>query len=197
MENQIQDTPERRAFYEKIDGENLSALWNNMAALITPEPRSPCRAFLWRFDAIRERMIEAGALISAKEAERRVLVLENPGLRGQSQITSSLYAGIQLVMPGEVAASHRHAASALRFVLEGEGTAYTAVDGERTTMRPGDFVLTPYWTFHDHGNPGGTPVIWLDGLDVPIVNMFNASFADHHDEETQPVTRREGDALAR
>jgi len=64
-------------------------------------------------------------------------------------------------------------------------------------MRPGDFVLTPFWTFHDHGNPGGKPVVWLDGLDVPIVNLFNASFSDHHDEETQPLTRRDGDALAR
>jgi len=71
-----------------------------------------------------------------------------------------------------VAPTHRHAASALRFVLEGEGTAFTAVDGERTAMRPGDFVLTPFWSFHDHGNPGGQPVIWLDGLDVPIVVMI-------------------------
>src|SRR6516165_3046698 len=98
MENQVQDTPERRAFYKKIDGENLSALWNNMADLITPEPRSACRPFLWRFASIRERMMEAGALISAKEAERRVLVLENPGLRHESKITTSLYAGVQLVM---------------------------------------------------------------------------------------------------
>src|SRR5881396_11319 len=129
-------TPEREAFYKKIDGENLTALWTVMGDLITSEPKSACRPHLWKFDAVRAYMMEAGQLITAKEAERRVLILENPGLRGQSRITSSLYAGVQLVMPGEVAASHRHAASALRFVLEGEGTAYTAVDGERTTMRP-------------------------------------------------------------
>ena len=139
-------------------------------------------------------------MITAKEAERRVLVLENPGLRSQpafkSQITQSLYAGLQCIMPGEVAPSHRHVASALRFIIEGEG-AYTAVDGERTTMRAGDFILTPSWTFHDHGNPGGEPVVWLDGLDIPIVNTFDTSFAEHHPQETQPVTREEGDALAR
>ena len=86
----VQKTPEREAFYKKIDGENLSALWNVMGDLITPEPKSACRPHLWKFDAIRDYMTEAGKLITAKEAERRVLVLENPGLRGQSKITTSL-----------------------------------------------------------------------------------------------------------
>ena len=131
----VQQTPEREAFYRKIDGESLTALWNVMGALITPEPRSACQPFLWRFEAIREHMTEAGGLITAKEAERRVLILENPGLRGQSKITTSLYDGVQLVIPGEVAPAHRHSQSALRFVLEGRG-AHTAVDGERTTMEP-------------------------------------------------------------
>jgi gentisate 1,2-dioxygenase len=151
---------------------------------------------LWRYDEIRPLLMEAGRLITAKEAERRVLVLENPGLRGASQITQSLYAGVQLVLPGEIARSHRHVASALRFVIEGEG-AYTAVDGERTTMRAGDFILTPSWTFHDHANPSDRPAIWLDGLDVPIVNLLETSFFEHHSQETQPLTRPEGDTEAR
>ena len=74
-------------------------------------------------------------------------------MRGQSCITQSLFAGYQLILPGEIAPSHRHTQSALRFIVEGSG-AYTAVDGERTTMRPGDFIITPSWTWHDHGNPG-------------------------------------------
>lgn len=196
MENHVQDTPARRAFYEKIDGENLSALWNNMAALITPEPRSACCPFLWRFDAIRERMIEAGALITAQEAERRVLVLENPGLRGQSKITTSLYAGVQLVMPGEVAPAHRHTQSALRFVLEGHG-GHTSVGGERTRMEPGDFVITPAMQWHDHGNTSDKPMFWLDGLDIPIVQVLDASFAEHLEKNEQPITRKEGDSFAR
>jgi gentisate 1,2-dioxygenase len=81
-------------------------------------------------------------------------------------------------------------------VIEGEG-AYTAVDGERTTMHPGDFIITPSWTFHDHGNPGKDPVVWLDGLDIPMVSFFDAGFAERYPEEVQPVTRPEGDALAR
>ncbi len=173
----VQKTPEREAFYRKIDGENLSALWNVMGDLITPEPKSACRPHLWRFDAIRDYMTEAGKLITAKEAERRVLILENPGLRGQSKITTSLFAGVQMVIPGDVAPAHRHSQSALRFVLEGKG-AFTAVDGERTAMEPGDFVITPSMTWHDHSNQTSEPMFWLDGLDIPMVQFFDASFAE-------------------
>ena len=190
------DTPERRDFYRRIDGENLSALWNVMGALITPEPRSACQPAMWRFEAIRRHMLEAGALITAKEAERRVLVLENPGLRGQSKITTSLYCGVQLVMPGEVAPAHRHSQSALRFVLEGTG-AHTAVDGERTTMRPGDFVITPSKAWHDHGNETHEPMFWVDGLDIPVVQFLDASFAEGYGDDEQPISRPEGDSHAR
>ena len=110
-------------------------------------------------------------------------------MRGQSQITRSLYCGLQLILPGEVAPSHRHTQSALRLVVEGAG-AYTAVDGERATMHPGDFIITPPWTWHDHGNPGGEPVVWMDGLDIPITHLFDATFAENYPEEVQPVTRR-------
>jgi len=141
-------------------------------------------------------MVEAGGLITAKEAERRVLVLENPGLRGQSRITTSLYAGVQLVLPGEVAPAHRHTQSALRFVLEGSG-AYTAVNGERTVMREGDFIITPPMAWHDHGNPSAEPIFWLDGLDIPVVQFLDASFAEHLGVDEQPVTRPVGDSDAR
>jgi gentisate 1,2-dioxygenase len=193
-------SPERQEFYDRLDTKNTAPLWEVLNRLVTPQPQPSAAAAHWRWSEMRPLLHEAGRLITAKEAERRVLVLENPGLRTQpafkSQITQSLYAGLQCIMPGEIAPSHRHIASALRFVIEGEG-AYTAVDGERTTMRAGDFILTPSWTFHDHGNPGHEPVVWLDGLDLPIVNTFDTSFAEHHPQETQPVTREEGDALAR
>lgn len=187
---------ERRAFYEKLAAKHLAPLWEVLGRLVTTEPSTVCVPALWRYADIRQHLLEAGTLITAKEAERRVLVLENPGLPGAAQITQSLYAGVQMVLPNEIAPSHRHVASALRFVLESEG-AYTAVDGERTPMAPGDFILTPSWRFHDHGNPSRSPAFWLDGLDVPIVNLFGTSFAEHHPQETQPVSRAEGDALAR
>ena len=140
--------------------------------------------------------MEAGGLITAKEAERRVLVLENPGLRGQSKITTDLYAGVQMVLPGEVAPSHRHTQTALRFVLEGEG-AHTVVDGDKTIMHEGDFVITPPMAWHDHGNESDRPIFWLDGLDIPLVQFLDASFAEHRDEDAQPITRQLGDSTAR
>ncbi len=193
----VQKTPEREAFYKKIDGENLSALWNVMNDLITPEPKSACRPHLWKFDQIRDYPNEAGKLITAKEAERRVLVLENPGLRGQSKITTSLFAGVQMVVPGDIAPAHRHSRSALRFVLEGKG-AYTSVDGERTAMSPGDFVITPSMTWHDHSNETSEPMFWLDGLDIPMVQFFDASFAEGCEGgSAEDHKNRAGDSFAR
>ncbi|MEO6362723.1 MAG: cupin domain-containing protein, partial [Caldimonas sp.] len=84
----------------------------------------------------------------------------------------------------------------LRLVLDGKG-AYTAVDGERTTMRFGDFIITPSWTFHDHGNEGVEPVVWLDGLDIPLVRFLDAGFAEKSGVRSQAAARPEGDALAR
>ena len=196
MSQRVEETPERKAFYAKIGGENLSALWNVLATLVTPEPKSASAAALWRFARVRELMLEGGALITAKEAERRVLVLENPLLRGQSKVTTSLFAGVQMVLPGEIAPAHRHSQSALRFVLDGKG-AYTTVDGERTTMEPGDFVITPSMTWHDHGNDGGEPVFWLDGLDIPIVQLLDASFAEPFSSEAQPIDRQPGHTYAK
>lgn len=189
-------TPEREAFYRKIDGQNLSALWNVMSDIITPEPRSACQPWLWKFDAIRDYMNEAGKLITAREAERRVLVLENPGLRGQSKITTSLFAGVQMVVPGDIAPAHRHSQSALRFVLEGHG-AYTSVDGERTAMEPGDFIITPSMTWHDHSNETDAPMFWLDGLDIPIVQFLDASFAEGAERDQQTISKPVGDSFAR
>ena len=116
-----------------------------------------------------------------------------PALRGQSRITHSLYAGLQLIMPGEVAPAHRHTASAIRFIIDGAG-AYTSVEGERTYMSPGDFVLTANWASHDHGNTSDKPMIWLDVLDLPTINFFETMFSEHLDDETQPVGHADGDS---
>ena len=191
-----QSTPEREAFYERIHAQHLTPLWDVLGNLVIPQPKTPCVPALWHFDDVRPHIMEAGRLISAKEAERRVLVLENPGLRGESCITRTLYCGLQLILPGEVAPSHRHSQTALRLVVDGEG-AYTAVDGERTTMHPGDFIITPSGAWHDHGNVGDEPVIWMDGLDIPLIRQLDAGFAERYPDETQPVTRPEGDAMLR
>ncbi len=191
---------QRSAYYRTLETQGLSPLWESLHNLVPKEPRPQAIAAIWRYADIRNLVMEAGSLISAEEAVRRVLVLENPGLPGKSSITSTLYAGLQLILPGELAPSHRHTQSALRFIVEGRG-AWTAVNGERTTMHPGDFIITPSWTWHDHGNPtieeGGEPVVWLDGLDIPLIGHLDAGFAETYPEATQPVLRREGDSFAR
>ncbi|PTB22792.1 gentisate 1,2-dioxygenase [Trinickia symbiotica] len=190
----------RSAYYEQLAARGLSPLWESLHSLVPKEPRPQAVAAIWKYARIRDLIMRAGTLISAEEAIRRVLVLENPGLEGKASITSTLYAGLQLILPGEIAPSHRHTQSALRFIVEGRG-AWTAVNGERTTMHPGDFIITPSWTWHDHGNPsveeGGEPVVWLDGLDIPLIASLNAGFAESYPRATQPVARPEGDSFAR
>jgi gentisate 1,2-dioxygenase len=189
-------SPERDAFNGRLARKSAAPLWNVLGTIVPRSPQTRSVPALWRYAELRPLLMEAGQLITAEEAERRVLILENPAFAGDSRITQSLYAGLQLILPGEVARTHRHTAAALRLVIEGRG-AYTAVDGERTTMTPGDFILTPSWTYHDHGNPGDTPVVWMDGLDIPIVNMFDSGFAEHHPDPIQPVVRNEGDSQIR
>lgn len=184
------------ALYAEMAPESLTPLWEVLSALVPGQPDSPAHVHLWSYDKARDYLMRAGDLISAEAAERRVLILENPGLKGLSAITPSLYAGLQLILPGEVAPCHRHSQCALRFVIEGEG-AYTAVDGEKAVMHPFDLVLTPGGQWHDHGNPTDKPMIWLDGLDIPTVRHFDASFAEKLPEAMHPETVKPGDTLVR
>ena len=187
----------RDDFYDRLRPERLAPLWKVLAALVTPIPCTPAVPASWSFERIRPLLMEAGELITAAEAERRVLILENPALPGQSRITSTLYAGLQLILPGEVAPAHRHAQNALRFIMAGNG-AFTALDGERAYMHQYDLILTPAWLWHDHGNETDQPMIWLDGLDIPLVQALDASFAEHREDRgAWPTSRPAGDANMR
>ena len=190
-----QPGPERQAFYRRIEPLHLAPLWEAFGTMITKEPVQQCVPHLWRYGELRAHLLEAGALITAEEAERRVLMLENPGMPGQHCVTQSLFAGLQLVMPGEIAPCHRHAQTALRLVLEGHH-AYTGVDGERIPMARGDFIVTPAWSWHDHGNESSDPVVWMDGLDIPMVKFFGASFIERYPQEIHPETRLPGQSQA-
>lgn len=193
----VMSTPDdRKDFYRRIDAENLAPLWEVLGKLVPPAPVSKATPVHWSYAGVRPYLDEAARLISAEEAERRVLVLENPALRGQSAITRSLYAGYQVLLPGEVAHSHRHTATAIRLVVEGHG-ACTSVDGERTRMEPGDFIITPSWTYHDHSNPGDETVVWLDGLDVPLIQFFEAGFSDRYPSASQPIDKADDESLLR
>jgi gentisate 1,2-dioxygenase len=187
---------ERRDFYDRIGQAHCTPLWEVLHSLVTKEPNTPCVPNLWRWEQVWPWLQESGALITAMEAERRVLVLENPGLRGRTRITHSMYAGLQLILPGEIAPSHRHSQSALRFIMHGAG-AYTTVDGERVTMQVGDFVITPSWTFHEHGNTSSEPMVWLDGLDLPLVELLDAQFREDGARTATPTDRVASSNLAR
>ncbi|MBF0280422.1 MAG: gentisate 1,2-dioxygenase [SAR324 cluster bacterium] len=196
MPNKVKRFQEREDFYSRISTQNMTPLWEVLDNLVLNQPEDSCVPAHWKYEELRPALMESGQLITAKEAERRVLVLENPAKRGKSRITNSLYAGYQLILPGEIAPAHRHSQSALRFVIEGNG-AFTAVEGEKTLMQPGDFVVTPSWNWHDHGNQSDAPMVWVDGLDIPLVEFFNTSFKENLGEDAQMLSRPAGDALAR
>jgi|SRR6185436_4392686 len=185
--------PNRAKFSSELETLNMKPLWERVMRLAPGTAAVPA---IWRWQQVQPHLMRSAELITTREAERRVLMLENPALKGTTFATTTLYAGLQVILPGEIARTHRHAPNALRLIVEGED-AYTAVEGERTTMRPGDFVTTPGWTWHDHGNLGSGPVVWLDGLDTAFANLFGAHFREDYPQESQPVTRKEGDAGAR
>jgi gentisate 1,2-dioxygenase len=185
---------QREAFYADLDTMHLGALWNVLSALLTPEPRVRAVPAIWKWGDVRPRVLRSGELVTAEEAERRVLYFLNPALPKElSAVTNTLYAGVQLILPGEIARTHHHTPSAIRFIIEGE-RGYTAVSGERSVMRQGDFLTTPPWTWHDHGNEGSAPVLWLDGLDIPFVTAMDAVFYEEFNqvsggEQVQPVSK--------
>jgi gentisate 1,2-dioxygenase len=185
---------QREAFYEELSRSDTGALWNVLSALLTPEPPVKSVPHIWRWRDLRPQVLRSGELVTAEEAERRVVMLLNPSLpRERSAVTATLYAGVQLILPGEVAPTHHHTPSAIRFIIEGDG-GYTAISGERTAMKKGDFLTTPIWVWHDHGNEGDGPVMWLDGLDIPFVTNLDAVFYEELQQtraglEVQPVVK--------
>jgi gentisate 1,2-dioxygenase len=165
---------------------NLVPLWPSLRAVLPPtKPRPNTRPTLWRYDSLRPLLLQAGQLTPIEKAERRVLVLANPGHGLEAMKASSgMYLGMQLLLPGEWAPSHRHTPNAVRMIVEGEG-AYTTVDGQKCPMRRGDLILTPTGLWHEHGHDGDEPVVWLDVLDLPLVYFLEASY--HVDGPRQAV----------
>jgi len=188
MASAVVANSDRARVSKEIAALNMKPLWERVMRL---KPGTAAVPAIWRWEDVRPLLARACELITAKEAERRVLMLENPALAGTTFVTPTLYAGLQAILPNEIAPTHRHTPNALRFVMQGEG-AYTAVDGQRITMRPGDFVVTPGWTWHDHGNSGAGPVVWLDGLDTAFANLLGAHFREDYPEESQPVSKPAG-----
>lgn len=183
----VEDTPELIAYYKDLERYETGALWT-VANKIEPwEPKSTSVPVLWRYADLREPVLRSVSLVSPEKAGRRVIYLNNPGRRDVSAACGWLYSGLQVMHPGEVASSHAHSASALRFIMEGSG-AYTVVDGHKMTLGANDFVLTPNGTWHEHGvEATGSPCIWQDGLDIPFVNAMEANFFAVHPDLRQKV----------
>jgi len=168
------------AYYEELKALEMAPLWTWPDTAL--EPSSRLQPYVWRWREMRLQALRALELVGTQEAERRVICCVNPGTgRGA---TNTLVANVQVVGPGEIARAHRHTPAALRFIIESTG-GYTVVNGETIPMLPGDLVLTPNWTWHDHANDSDTAMIWLDGLDAPLVGLLEAGFREEYPEETQ------------
>ncbi|MDB5526982.1 MAG: cupin protein [Devosia sp.] len=192
----VQDTPELLAYYDQLEALDAGALWT-VANKIEPwQPKSASVPVLWRYRDLREHVLRSTQLVTPEKAGRRVVYLSNPGRRDVSAAVGWLYSGLQVMNPGEVASAHAHSASALRFIMEGKG-AYTIVDGHKMTLGANDFVLTPNGTWHEHGvSADGTPCLWQDGLDIPLVNALEANFYAVHEDKHQAVGFPVDDATA-
>jgi gentisate 1,2-dioxygenase len=177
----IQSSPEElEEYYAQLRAQHVTPAW--IGGGVSVEPQSKAAPYLWQWRDLRPQAMRAAELVGTAQAERRVLRLSNPVLPGIA--SNTLVANIQIVMPGEIARAHRHSGAALRFIIEGGG-GYTVVNGERVPMFPGDLVLTPNWSWHDHANDTDAPMIWLDGLDTPLVRMLEAGFYEEHPQERQ------------
>ncbi len=157
----------------------VAPLWPMMRNVLPHgAPKPVTRPGHWTYDSLRPLLLRAGELTPVEKAERRVLVLSDPGRgTGAMQATSSIYLGMQLLLPGETAPAHRHTPSAARIIVEGKG-GFTVVDGEKLPMENGDLVLTPGGDWHDHGHEGSEPVVWLDALDLPLFVYLEGSYAE-------------------
>lgn len=186
----LEDLPQD--YRDELKALNLVPLWPSLRGVLPPHvPTRQTRATHWPYASLKPLLLKAGELTPIEKAERRVLVLANPGHGLEKmQASAAMYLGMQLLLPGEWAPSHRHTPNAVRMIVEGEG-AYTTVDGEKCPMSRGDLILTPTGLWHEHGHDGTEPVVWLDVLDLPLVYYMEASY--HINGERQQVQPGRGD----
>ncbi|HVO94016.1 MAG TPA: cupin domain-containing protein [Terriglobales bacterium] len=168
---------------------NLSGYWRLGMEGLPSYPITSVEPCLWKWMDVHGSLVRAGEVISLENSERRVVRLVNPGLdRQRAFATHTLQISFQYVKPGENARAHRHTPAALRFVVQGNG-AYTTVNGQQCVMEPGDLILTPKLTWHDHSNDSAEPMIWLDGLDFPLVGALHQVMQERYPERRQPIEK--------
>jgi len=180
--------------YADFAANDLIPLWTVRGDLMPTAPRPSAAAHVWRWSDVYPLAVRAGALVPVgRGGERRAISFANPALGGHPYATPTLWAAVQYLGPNEVAPAHRHSQSAFRFVLDGQGV-WTIVDGDPVAMRRGDLLLTPGWRWHEHHNTADAAMVWLDGLDIPLVSALDAGFFEFGPEEVSdrstPVTSR-------
>jgi gentisate 1,2-dioxygenase len=162
--------------YAAMGNANIQALWTQASDLMPGEPRPRAIPWMWRWETVLALASWAGEAVPVgRGGERRALALANPGLGGLPFATATLWGAIQYLNARESAPAHRHSAAAIRFVLQGRGV-WTTVNGEPCPMSRGDLVLTPSMTWHEHHSGADEPMVWFDGLDLPLVNGLDAGF---------------------
>ncbi len=176
--------PERLAFHRKLRSLQLTEGYSydddgNMRPrpYWPTQPKNDTLPFHWPWATLKDTIREAGTLVGLghgkKTYDRRVIALTNPGLGGEYAVTRSFFADFQLIRPGESTPSHRHTPCATRFIFEGEG--WTTVGDERNDFSAGDIVFTGQFPWHDHGNRGSENLLFLDVLDIPLLQFLGAS----------------------
>jgi gentisate 1,2-dioxygenase len=172
-----------RDLYDDFAAQGLMPLWTVRGDLMPSAPRPRAVPHVWRWRVVAPLAARAGALVPVgRGGERRAIAYANPGLAGEPYTTPTLWAAVQYLGPREVAPAHRHSQSAFRFVLDGAGV-WTVVDGDPVAMRRGDLLLTAGWRWHEHHNTADAPMVWLDGLDIPLVAALDAGFFEFGADE--------------
>jgi len=145
--------------------------------------------FIWKYkDCIEPLLYRSAALITTESSERRSLILVNPGLAPRRATVTTMYTAYRLNDPREIMPPHRHSPNAIRLGLTGQQN-FTGVEGENITFGPGDLVLTPHDTWHNHGNQGDQPAINLSILDLPLCETLNATYFEHDYHEIEKGER--------
>ena len=174
-------------FCGALAARDLKPLWKIAKQLMPEVPLPTTQAWLWKWDDVLPLAKRAGEIITLERGgDRRVLAFANPGLNGLPFTSTTLWGALQYLGPHESAPAHRHTPNAIRFVLVGSGV-YTTVNGDACDMEPGDLVLTPNWNWHDHNNKGDEPMVWFDGLDLPLVTTLESVFFENHPDLLQPI----------
>jgi len=168
---------------------NLTPSWvPRNKPILWPQPKSEFAPAHWSYEAAKVVLDAAGPLIDLSLAERRTLILRNPTQGTSFETTRTLVCAYQMILPGEIAPSHRHSSHALRVIIDGRGS-YSIVNGQKMPMETGDVVLTPGRCWHGHGHEGDQPAYWFDGLDVPLTQLLEPMFYEEHPEKYEPVER--------